>query len=240
MKPFLPLPTFIGILFLLTLTSCTDNLIGEEGQLDEDNYINYLTRTDLELPFEGEWYLTAGGRTHRNGGAHFLQRSTGQRYAYDMIKIEGDRAVSGDGSTNEEAFGFGARINAPGDGVIISLENAIDDNIRPGVVNADINNSNLGENYILIDHLNGEYSFLAHFKKGTIIVEVGDTVVQGQEVGKAGNSGNSTGTHLHYHLQNTPEYLNGIGLPAQFQNYYEDDVFVERGEPMRDQKVRKN
>jgi murein DD-endopeptidase MepM/ murein hydrolase activator NlpD len=81
---------------------------------------------------------------------------------------------------------------------------------------------------------------LAHFKKGTIIVSVGETVVQGQEVGKAGNSGNSSGPHLHYQIQNTPDLLNGLGLPAQFIDYYEDDVFMERGEPVRGQIVRKN
>ncbi len=239
MKPIHHVAYGFFALITLSLLSCADALIGDEGQIDEDNYFNYQTKTDLELPFEGEWYLTAGGRTHNTGGNHFLSRSTGQRYAYDMIKIEGDRAVTGDGSTNEEAFGFGARINAPADGVIISLENSIDDNLRPGFINPDINNSNLGGNYIIIDHLNGEYSFLAHFKKGGIGVVVGDTVVQGQEVGKLGNSGNSTGTHLHYHLQNTPDYLDGIGLPAQFKNYYEDDIFMESGEPERNQKVRK-
>ncbi|MEP3209576.1 MAG: M23 family metallopeptidase [Maribacter sp.] len=240
MKPSLRLTTILSTVLIVVLTSCADTLIGDQGQLDEDVYFNYQAITDLELPFEEEWYLTAGGRTHADGGGHFFQRESGQRYAYDMIKIEGDRAATGDGSTNEDAFGFGARINAPADGVIISVENSIDDNLRPGFINPNINNSNLGGNYIMIDHLNGEYSLLAHFKKGSIIVAVGDTVVQGQEVGKAGNSGNSTGTHLHYQLQNTPDYLNGFGLPAQFQNYYEDDIFIARGEPTRDQKVRKN
>lgn len=226
--------------FVLILSSCVDTLIGDEGKLDENIYLNYQTITDLELPFEGEWYLTVGGKTHADGGNHFFQRSSGQRYAYDMIKIEGERAVSGDGSTNEEAFGFGARINAPADGVIVSLENTIDDNTSPGTINPNINNTNLGGNYIIIDHLNGEYSFLAHLKKGTIVVAVGDAVLQGQKVGELGNSGSSTGTHLHYHLQNTPNYLDGIGLPAQFKEFYIDDIFVERGEPIRGQKIRTN
>jgi len=228
------------IAFILALTSCADTLLGDEGKQEEDIYLNYQTKTDLELPFEEEWGIVAGGRTHNDGGGHFFSRDTGQRYAYDFVKVVDGRGYSGNGSANEDAYGFGARLNAPGDGIIISLENNIEDNSRPGVINGNINNSNLGGNYIMIDHLNGEYSLLAHFKKGTIIVSVGDTVSKGQEVGKAGNSGNSTGTHLHYQLQNTPEYLNGIGLPAQFSNYYKDDVFIERGEPVRGQIVRKN
>lgn len=228
----------ISFAFILILTSCTDALIGDEGKQDEDIYLNYQTKTDLELPFEEEWYISAGGRTHLEGGHHFITRGSGQRYAYDIFKVVDGSGNSGNGGENEDTYTFGARINAPGDGKIISLENDIGDNVRPGARN--IKQGSAAGNYIMIDHLNGEYSLLAHFKKGTIIVSVGDTVVKGQEVGKAGNSGNSTGPHLHYHLQNTPELLNGIGLPAQFKNYYEDDVFIESGEPVRSQTVRKN
>ncbi|MFT5617812.1 MAG: murein DD-endopeptidase MepM/ murein hydrolase activator NlpD, partial [Arenicella sp.] len=95
-------------------------------------------------------------------------------------------------------------------------------------------------NYIIIDHLNGENSVMVHFQKGSIIVSVGDTVVKGQEVGKTGNSGNSTEPHLHYHLQGSSGVLNEVGVPAQFLDYYENGEFVERGQPVRAQKVRKN
>ena len=224
--------------FILILISCTDALIGDEGKQDEDIYLNYQTKTDLELPFEGEWLISAGGRTHLDGGHHFITRGSGQRYAYDIFKVEDGSANSGNGGENEDAYTFGARINAPGKGKIISLENGIEDNVRPGALN--IQQGSAAGNYIMIDHLNGEYSLLAHFKKGTIVVSVGDIVNQGQEVGKAGNSGNSTGPHLHYHLQNTPDLLDGIGLPAQFKNYYADDALIESGEPVRDETVRKN
>jgi hypothetical protein len=228
--------------FLLTLilTSCADTLIGDEGKQDEEIYLTYQTKTDLELPFEEEWYVFAGGRTHLDGGHHFVTRGTGQRYAYDIAIVIDGSSFSGDSSKNENHYCFGKRLNASGDGKIIALKNNIDDNYVSGSVNSDINDSNLAGNYIIIDHFNGEYSMLAHFKKGTIIVSVGDMVTKGQEVGKAGNSGNSTGPHLHYHLQNTPEYLDGIGLPAQFISYFSDDVLIERGEPVRDQSIRKN
>ncbi len=228
------------LLLALILMSCADTLMGDEGRQDEEIYLTYQTKTDLELPFEEKWYVFAGGRTHLDGGHHFVTRGTGQRYAYDIAIVIDGSSFSGDNSKNENHYCFGKRLNAPGDGKIIALENNIDDNYVSGSVNSDINDSNLAGNYIIIDHLNGEHSMLAHFKKGTIIVSVGDMVTKGQEVGKAGNSGNSTGPHLHYHLQNTPEYLDGIGLPAQFISYFEDDVFTERGEFVRGQSIRKN
>ncbi len=229
---------FFSILFLFC-TSCTDTLIGDKGEYDEDIFLNYQTQTILELPFENEseWRINQGGRSGLQNN-HFSNRN--QRYALDCGQILNGASFIGDGTNNEDYHCFGKRLNAPGYGKIIALENDIEDNTIPGTVNSNIDENTLGGNYIMIDHLNGEFSFLAHFKKGTIIVSVGDIVIKGQEVGKAGNSGNSTGPHLHYHLQNTPEYLDGIGLPAQFLNYYADDVFIERGEPVRAQKVRKN
>ncbi|KAG1658332.1 putative metalloprotease [Nymphon striatum] len=187
------------------------NLGVMKGLLDEDIYLNYQTKTDLELPFEEEWYVEVGGRTHAEGRHHFVAR--GERYAYDIqIEIDG-RIRTGDGSKNEDHYCFGKRLNAPGAGKIVAVVNDIEDN-QPGVTN-----NQVAGNYIIIDHLNGESSVLVHLKKGTIIVAVGDTVEKGQEVGKAGNSGASSAPHLHYHLQTTTNTIRGLGLPAQFQNY---------------------
>ncbi|WP_299899837.1 M23 family metallopeptidase [uncultured Aquimarina sp.] len=230
----------ISFLFILMLFSCTKTLIGDEGKQDEDIYLNYQTKTDLELPFDEEWYVFVGGRTHQDGGHHFITRGTGQRYAYDLAIVIDGSSFSGDSSKNENHYCFGKRLNAPANGKIIAMENNIDDNYLSGIVNDNINDSNLAGNYILIDHFNGEYSLLAHLKKGSVLVNLGDIVAKGQEIGQAGNSGNSTGPHLHYHLQNSPNYLNGIGLPAQFRNYYEDDTLVDLGEPVKSQFIRKN
>jgi len=224
----------VYILSIPILFSCTDTLLGDEGRLDEDNFFNYQTITNLELPFEGEWHIEIGGRTFRDGLHHFISR--GERYAYDvLVEIDGEN-FSGDGTRNEDHFCFGKRLNAPSDGIIVEIENNVDDN-QPGRVNR----NQPGGNFIIIDHLNGESSIMANLKMGSIIVSVGDAVVKGQEVGEAGNSGASTAPHLHYELQATTlGQLSGLGVPAQFRNYYEDGVFIERGEPVRGQTVRKN
>jgi hypothetical protein len=224
--------------FLFISTSCTEALIGDKGKLDEDIFLNYQTKTVLELPFENEaeWRINQGGRSGLQNN-HFSNRN--QRYAIDCGQTLNGVSFIGDGTNNEDYYCFGKRLNAPGYGKIISLENDIEDNTTPGTVNSNIDENTRGGNYIIIDHLNGEFSLMAHFKKGTIMVSVGDIVNKGQEVGKAGNSGNSTGPHLHYHLQNTSEYLDGIGLPSQFLNYHANDNFIERGEPVQGQIVKK-
>ena len=224
--------TFI-VTAVFSLISCADILIGDEGKYDEDIYLNYKTKTVLELPFDDEWYITAGGKSLEEN--HHFAPHRHQRYALDIVQVINRRGYTGDGSKNEDYYCFGKRLNAPGDGKIVTVVNNIEDNV-PGI----LNEKQAWGNYIVIDHLNGEYSCMVHFKKNSIIVAVGDNVVRGQMVGQAGNSGNSTGPHLHYHLQTTASSTTGVGLPMQFQNYYADDVFTERGEPITSQIVRKN
>jgi len=52
-------------------------------------------------------------------------------------------------------------------------------------------------NFILIDHGNGIQTLYAHLMRETH-VQVGDTVAAGAHIGFQGNSGSSTGSHLHF------------------------------------------
>ena len=73
-------------------------------------------------------------------------------------------------------------------------------------------------NYAIIKHAKDEYAFYAHIKNGTLKVKKGDKVKQGQILGNVGNSGNSTGPHLHFQLMDKPSALTGQGLPISFTN----------------------
>ena len=65
--------------------------------------------------------------------------------------------------------------------------------------------------YVEIDHQNGYKTVYAHFSKR--IVNVGDVIAKGQLIGYSGDTGDSTGPHLHLELQNT-ELLNANGRDA--------------------------
>ncbi len=47
----------------------------------------------------------------------------------------------------------------------------------------------------------GVHIALAHLKRGSVRVQVGDTVQVGQPLGAVGNSGGSNEPHLHIHVQ---------------------------------------
>lgn len=66
-----------------------------------------------------------------------------------------------------------------------------------GVVTKAFRNGSYG-NFVEIDHKNGYKSTFAHMKK--FKVAVGDKVKRGQLIGLVGNTGRSTGPHLHYEV----------------------------------------
>lgn len=54
-------------------------------------------------------------------------------------------------------------------------------------------------NYVVIKHANGTQTLYAHLN--SILVSSGDTVSQGEAIGYSGNTGRSTGAHLHFEVR---------------------------------------
>jgi LysM repeat protein len=59
-------------------------------------------------------------------------------------------------------------------------------------------NGGYGE-YVVINHLNGTQTVYGHLSQ--VIVSQGQAVVQGQVIGYSGNTGKSTGAHLHFEIR---------------------------------------
>lgn len=87
-------------------------------------------------------------------------------------------------------------------------------------------------NYVTIYHDDGTFASYAHLMKNGVLVKVGDRVDQGQVIAKSGNTGWSSGPHLHLavylqRMKNTEtlqtKFKTGDGTNAQFlqeQNFY--------------------
>ena len=193
--------------------------------------LDYATKTSLNLPFAGQWFVFWGGRTLAQ---NYHTVSVDQRFAYDILIQHRGSSHQGDGKRNEDYYGFAQTLVAPAAGTVVGIENGIEDNV-PGVMNP---KQPMG-NHVIIDHGNGEFSFFAHFRKGSVAVKKGDALRAGDLLGLVGNSGNSSEPHLHYHLQDTAEFAKGRGLPAAFQDYVADGQWVKRGEPVRGQVIEK-
>lgn len=195
------------------------------------SYLRYDTKTPLTLPFDGEWRVAWGGRTLEQNAHAF---TVDQRFADDFVQVKDGSTHTGDGTKNDQYHAFGQPIFAPAAGRVAAAGDGLDDNV-PGQMN---DRQPLG-NYVVLDHGNGEFSFLAHLQKGSVLVKVGDEVKAGQRLGLCGNTGNSSEPHLHYHLQTTPRFADGAGLPAQFLRYTADGRTVDRGEPTKGQAIRR-
>ena len=203
--------------------------VRQAPQAAESRFLDYRTKASLRLPFEGEWYVFWGGRTIEQNH-HAADKA--QRFALDVLIRRDGATHSGNPSRLESYFCWDEPILAPADATVAAIADGLPDQ---AIGQTDVHNA--AGNHVVLDLGHGEYAFLAHLKRGSVTVKVGDEVSQGQELGRCGNSGNTSEPHLHFHLQTTPVLHQGEGLPAFFEDYIADGKPVARGEPVKGQVV---
>lgn len=77
-----------------------------------------------------------------------------------------------------------------------------------GVVMSTANLSGSYGTYVVIQHTNGLQTYYAHGTYGSIVVAPGQTVQKGQQIMLSGNTGNSSGPHLHFEVRKSPYSYN--------------------------------
>lgn len=182
------------------------------------------TRHAYRMPFEGEWTVAWGGS---NTMLNYHYEYPTQRYAYDLFIVRDGASLEGDPKENASYFAFGEPVVAPLGGKVVKVVDGHPDNVpfeKPLTEEA-------AGNHVIIDHGNGEYSVLAHFKKDSILVKEGDTVKQGDRLGLCGNSGNSSDAHIHFQVSDRPSLEEGSSIRIRF----EDGSDPVRGDQVRGQ-----
>ena len=97
---------------------------------------------------------------------------------------------------------------------------------RDGVVVGIKDDSNVGgsdkkfewdANYILIKHSDGTLGHYVHLQKSGVKINIGDQVKAGQFIGLSGNTGHSTGPHLHFAVFKAQTGKQRETLPVKFR-----------------------
>ncbi len=143
---------------------------------------------------------SSSGETYNSGGSGVLQSpvKTGTITAtmyYSSGKYHG---------ALDYGIPVGTTVYAAADGVVISRGSL----------------SGSYGNYLVIQHTNGLRTWYAH-GNGVFYVSVGDIVSKGQAIMQSGNSGNSSGPHLHFEVRVSPYtwYSNGNDSRRDPRNY---------------------
>ncbi len=113
------------------------------------------------------------------------------RLAYDFLMMRGDTITSSRAGV-----------------VIETINDYRDDDNRAG-----------HNNRVLILHRDSSVAWYAHLQKGSVLVAVGDTVVQGRPIGLCGTSGRSGNIpHLHFEVFQRIPYRSSDAIPINFRN----------------------
>jgi hypothetical protein len=208
---------------------------GEEGAFEVPLRL-YECKGDYVFPMTGP--VTIQGTAWSREFGH--REATSQEFAFDVIDVrrlaDGTFALSDPARSSDVAdyFAFDREVLAIGDGVVAEAGNRWPDAFARNPLEYSVervtdltvelldggmpfNHAILG-NYVVIDHRNGEFSLCAHMREGSVTVEAGEEVQRGQVIGRVGNTSNSEGPHLHFHLMDGPDFRFANGLPARFGN----------------------
>ena len=190
-----------------------------------------MSKTVYQFPLRGQWYNGAGATLHSHH-----RWSPMEEFAFDLVRLgPGFKTHRGAGRRFSDYFAYGQPVFAAADGVVSSViaDQAEDTGaMQQAGETTEAYYARLGKdqqrrleqgragitgNSVVIDHGNGEFSFYAHLKPGSVAVRAGQRVTRGHQVGALGSSGNSTEPHLHFQVCNGPDPLLCAGIPVTFE-----------------------
>ena len=176
----------------------------------------------LGPPLAGARWIAAGSccdGPHRrafqaiDGSLHLAQR-----FAIDFNRLDADnRTNAGDARLNTSFPSYEQPVLAVADATVVVAVDAYPDQVPNAPTGVTLENA--AGNQVILDLGEGRYALYAHLKPGSVGVQAGDRVQRGQVIAELGNSGSSTGPHLHFHVMDGPSALLADGLPYGFDRF---------------------
>jgi hypothetical protein len=163
-----------------------------------------------------------------------------ERFAIDYVQLLPElRLFNGDKTKPESYPGFGAEIHAVADGTVVAVLDGLPEQV-PGESPSGLPLEQYAGNHVVQDIGGGNYALYAHLETGSIKVKVGDRLSSGQVIALLGNTGNTDGPHLHFHVMSTPDPLRSDGLPFVLSSFRLDgriasmdaEDAIEAGQPV--------
>ena len=203
---------------LLRQVAGNATLAGREKRSGDDGR-SYETQVVYTLPFDGEWLVANGGATPKTSHSWDI---LGQRFALDFVQAnDAFRTHNDRGTKAEEYFCYDREIRAAAGGTVVRVE----DRVRQAFLGwgvCDFTARSFVGNHVLVEHAEREFGLYAHLVRGSVTVALGDRVDRSQVLGRCGHTGHSTEPHLHFHLQDSAELFQGMGLPVRFSLLFVD------------------
>jgi murein DD-endopeptidase MepM/ murein hydrolase activator NlpD len=141
-----------------------------------------------------------------------------QRFAIDWNGVDSEnRFVVGNPDLNTSWTFYGKPVLAVADARVVAAVDRFPDQVPNAPTPVTIREAD--GNHVILRLGKGRYAFYAHLKPGSVRVKPGDRVREGEVLGQLGNSGSSTGPHLHFHVMNRPSALASNGLPYVFDRF---------------------
>jgi Peptidase family M23 len=166
----------------------------------------------IDSPLAGEWAMLAGGRSALISH-HY--RTPIVSNAVDLVQLDEEgRGHDGDPKRETSWYGFGEPVLSPADGTVVSVTD-----VHPDEPVGNIGQNPSTGNHILLDIGSGRYAVLVHLQQGSARVNKGERVRLGQQIAAVGDSGDSLVPHLHFQVQDSPDFGAQVRtLPIVFRN----------------------
>jgi Peptidase family M23 len=198
----------------------TRDIVGPELDVDPDQ------PTVIASPLTGQAWLNANSccapeAPHRVGRIAVDGNSIKkfEEFAVDWVPLRDGRLFDGDGSRNEQWYGFGADVVAVADGSVAAVFDGMPEQTPNAPATGLRGPRDYSGNHVSLQISPSVWAVYAHLQPGSITVKTGDEVKKGQVIGKLGNSGNSSSPHLHFQLSDGPEITTSNSLPFSLDSY---------------------